>query len=307
MEKTAEFTAGGAAEYHIWFDSLEEMHAELPAMIRRHNLEASHQLTTWGMSNDAWFGFGINSYTEMTTKIRDGWPEYAELLGKRAAELDAALDLETVRAMTIDVRKRKRHRMDQGDTLDLPRVWNGDLDHAWERPVRVPRRSASQRYVTIYLDVSAAAMRNARDAVWRAIAAKKITDLFTSAGFSTEIWVGDSTSGAYVWNQNAPAKTWTGVRVKEFSQPINEDRLAAMSSVGMLRTHGFEMICGSPWKVQSSLGMPLNRGLVLPLRERQEAGERVIRIGECWSREEAIREVTAVAQSLLPQKLEEAS
>jgi hypothetical protein len=286
-------------EYHCWFESFEEYERVAPGMIQRANASEYHLLQNY-RRDESWLGIGADgTYAKMMDKVRNGWNEYRVKVQELADQIKEGLEIGTVEAMQMDVRKRKRRRSDQGDTLDMQRVWNGELDRAWERPERVPRRAPSQRYATIYLDLSAAARHSAHAGIYRAACAMSICDLLTVAGFATEIWCGDSSRNPHVdrW-AGAPQLAWTGVRVKEYSQPLNEDRLAALSSVGALRTLGFSMLLCSPWRVCMTYGTPHNRGLVLPLRERRDNEERVIRIGECWSIEAARAELSSVAFEL---------
>lgn len=283
-------------EYHIWFNSFEEMERELPKYNER-QLRNQQELRDTP-TGTYWFGHdkGFDGHLKL---VRDGWPQYADVVRAVSQRIEANLDLSTVQAMTTDVRRRKRMRRDSGDTLHMTRVWNGDLDHAWDRPERVPRRAPSQRYATIYVDLSSSAIRNASEGIWRAACAMKINDLFTSAGIATEVWVGDSTGAAYNGRGVTEAgATWTGVCAKEFTQPLNEDRLAVLTSIGTLRTVCFMMLAAAPYEIRSSFGSPFNHGLVLPLRERLAKGERVIRIGSCWSMDDAKREIAAVAAAL---------
>jgi hypothetical protein len=286
-------------EYHIWFDSFEEFERELPAMIARKNQLMYDSLKGSGFASGGtrWWGHS-EGYQGMMKRLREGWSEY--LTEVRVAEqlMDLHMELGTAEVIVKDVRRRKRHRRDMGDSLDMHRVWSGDLEHAWERPERVPRRAPSERYATVYVDLAAASMRDARDGIWRAAATMKICDLFTASGISTEIWTGDSTK--YPYQNGGPLKSWNAVRIKEFSQPLNEDRLAALSSVGTLRSLGFAMILGGPWAASTGYGSPLNEGLPLVLRERQKAGQRVIRIGECWTLADAKKELAIVARMLKP-------
>jgi hypothetical protein len=291
-------------EYHQWFDSFEELIAELPKLSERQPANIATLRSGMDDTSERWLGHSKGPVAHMGL-IRDGWPEYADAVRAAARVIEAGLDLSTVTAMTMDVRRRKRMRRDSGDTLHMTRVWSGDLEHAWDKPERTPRRSPSQRYATVYIDLVAASYRKAGEGIWRAACAAKLNDLFTSAGISTEVWVGDSVAHAYPDATAFARHTWVAVKAKDFMQPLNEDRLAALSSVGTLRTLGFMQLAAAPYRISSGFGMPSNRGLPLPLRERQERGERVIRIGECWSMHEAQREIDAVARSLANKEVED--
>lgn len=285
-----------AKEYHIWFESLEEMKAELPAMTERANPDrwlsycASHTYLA-----EKWFGV---ANAERAMELIDlGWPELSERLTQYTSQLKQTVDLASAEAVTIEVRRRKRHRMDYGDSLDMHRVWGGELDRAWERPVRTPRQTATQRYATVYVDLAMAGMYRFNTSTWRAAAALCMVEMLTAMGVNVEVWVGDSGRHSYA-DYDAPLYFWSGVRIKEYMQPLNDDRLATMCSAAMLRTWGFRMIMGGPWRTDYAYGYPLQTGIVKPLRDRQEAGERVFRIGNCLSLEEASRDVKGAIAAL---------
>jgi hypothetical protein len=292
-------------EYHQWFDSFEELALELPKMMERvpGNQRILSISREW-IRDVNWLGH-LGGARQHLQYIMSGWPQYAEAVRDAAKTIEATLDLSTVTAMTMDVRRRKRMRRESGDMLHITRVWNGDLEHAWDRPERVPRRAPSQRYATVFIDITAASYRKAKDGVWRAACAMKLNDLFTAVGISTEVWIGESSREAYPGNEREAYHSWRAVCAKNFMQPLNEDRLAALSSVGTMRTLSFEMMAASPYRIDTSFGYPLNAGLPINLRERQERGERVIRIGECWSVYDAHKEFAAVAAALANKEVED--
>jgi hypothetical protein len=172
-------------EYHQFHDSFEEMFAFCTQRLAV-NAGSARSIKDSFKNSKSWFG-GAESGEAMLDLISNGWPAYADQVRRTSMQLNATMELSTVEAMMIDVRRRKRRRGDQGDTLDMQRVWNGELDKAWERPVRTPRRAPSQRYATVFIDIGALGSRNAYDGIWRAACAMRVCDLLTTAGLSTEI------------------------------------------------------------------------------------------------------------------------
>ena len=63
-----------------------------------------------------------------------------------------------------------------------------------------------------------------------------------------------------------------------------------MVSVGFMRTAGFMAMGAGPWEPSSGFGSALGYGLPATLRERREAGEAVLRIGQCYSKQAVIEE-----------------
>lgn len=283
------------SEYHQWFDSFEELTKLTPEMINRKNSRLWAQLQENRHNNTSWFG-GPRTIGEMHDKVINGWPEMRTRTHLYVKQLNDTL--ETTEAIPIDIehRRRKRTRGDYGDTLDIHRVWAGELDKAWERPTKKPRLTLSERYVTLYADLCASSGKDAFASIWRAAVAIKLVDLYTQAGYSLEVWVGNS--ARYAYPGSSIVSSWYASRVKEYSMPVHEERFAAMLGVGYLRAVGFAQMVAGPYGADYSLGYPANEGLPLPLRERAANGERVLRVGECYSFHDAIRQLKKLAEPL---------
>lgn len=289
-----------AKAFHIWFDSIEEMEREIPSMTAVANGERwNHLLNGTGRYKDynsIWYY--ARTSQEAMAKCRDGWPELMEQLKPMIAKLRQSTGLATAAAVQVDVRRRKIRRGDNGDSLDMSRVWSGDLDTAWSKPVKFPRLSASQRYATIFADCSVSAHVNAVETLWRAAAAYCMVEMFNGMGVNTEVWSGLSGTECYQ-SHAAPYKLRGGVRVKQFSQPINENRLATMLCAPFYRTWLFGMYMCGPWQSAGGLGhIDDSKELVKPLDDRKQAGERVISMGRCLSFSDAVREVESVIKTL---------
>lgn len=285
-------------EYHLWYDSFEELEQQTPKDIQRvpvNSFNSNRERLQKHKRPFEWFG--ASSYEHATTYVRDGWPELLSILQECVETIKKRVDLASVEAVTIESRRRKRTRRDYGDTLDMHRVWSGELDKAWERPTRRRVLTPTQRYATIYCDLAMSSMFTSENAVWRAAASYCMYEMLTRLGISTEIWSGNVQHGLYVTSA-APYRLLTGVCIKTYNQTLNDDRLAAMMSGGFFRTYGFDMIYASKFEVYPHLGYPANAGLVKPLRDRQEAGERVFRVGDALSEYGAVLEVGKVVEQL---------
>lgn len=109
-------------------------------------------------------------------RVVNGWPEGAEEVFKRMADLDVPVPSSI---------RRKINRSDQGDELDIHSVYRGDLDHAWtsrrrkhsrsKMTVRIVTRSNQQRGIT------------SDQVFWRGAAVVKLSDMLTEAGYNVEI------------------------------------------------------------------------------------------------------------------------
>lgn len=273
-------------EYHQWFESLEELRRELPSMIKR--TPSNVREVTPFITDDArrvhWLG-GLTA-SEFYAALDTSWLAYAGKVDAAATDMQHVFESDPAESQQMMVRRRKRVQSDYGDDLSMSRVWGGELGTAWSRAVKKPRADRSQRYATIFIDLGSSASKSHEQGIWRSAAAKVMCDTLIRMGFSVEIWSGDSGRGLF--RHDKYICHWTGVRIKEYDQPLNNDRLATMTSMAMLRTVGFEMMAGSPWPIDGTFGWPNNKGLVKPLRERAEMGERVFRIDNLFYREEAL-------------------
>lgn len=285
-------------EYHVWFDSMEELDEDLKKIQLPENaVRYRHFLTRQGAGGYTpahWLG-GLSTGLEVLEKVRYGWPEMLARLQPIVAQLRTSLELDSVTPMGIEMRRRKRHRSDHGDSIDMHRVWGGQLDKAWERPIKVQRMQMTERYATLYSDLSVQHFVHTDHTLWRAAAMFCCVEVLTRMGINTEVWAGGSHSSSYI---GGPSMSWNAVKIKEFTQPLNDDRLASMLSAPFLRTIGFGMMLCAPWRPAGNMGIPHNSGLVQPLRDRQAAGERVFRMGECLTFEGAKLEVQKVIETL---------
>jgi len=231
--------------------------------------------------------WGAKSFEEVQHKIENGWPELREQLLKMMEGIELELPVFPSLQQT---RRRKRVRGEFGDDLDIQRVWSGQLDTAWARPVRTQRQAVNTKRITLAFDVTANAMVNNKMALWRAALCTLLVDSLARAGRVFEVWVVDSTSGPFTWHGRPPRNLWSAWCVKQAADPIVLDRLCAMVSVGFMRTAGFMAMGAGPWEPSAGFGAALNRGLPATLRERQAGGEIVLRLGECYSRPAVIQE-----------------
>ena len=279
---------------HVIYDSLEEFESQLPSLLTVNKYMADESLYVWHKhENVKWFG-DVGGAASVMQKVKSGWPEMYDRLLKMWGTQKPEVQLS---ASTVQVRRRKRRRGDYGDTLDMHRVWSGELDRAWERPVREYRLGVTQRHATIYIDTGISAAEDADNVLWRAAAALTMCDLLQAAGRSVEIYVGSSTHTTYR-SYSSPNFCWTAMRVKSYTQPLNPERLTAMVTAGFHRTYSFLMKLATPYQIAHNLGFSLNRGLPIQLTERAEGGELVVRLGHCTSRQQADRELENVRKML---------
>jgi len=234
---------------------------------------------------------GTTSVEDAFNKLRNGWPEMLEVLRTMLKEMT---DVPELAPSVARLRRRKRHRTDYGDTLDIHRVWSGELDKAWERPTSIERICATQRHVTIFVDVAVHCNINHYDAMWRGAAAMLICDRLQEAGRSVEIVIGGDVFRPVVTGQTVRY----GIKVKDYTTPLHEEVLAALVTATCFRTYGFIMLSATGERTVYGLGQPYGEGFPKQVQDRADAGEKIVRIGRCFNKQEAMAVVMQALDSL---------
>jgi hypothetical protein len=93
--------------------------------------------------------------------------------------------LSEVTAPAPKSRRRKAYRTDQGDDLDMQRVWQGDLEHSWTRFRR--EASVGPSRVLIIVDVAASSCTSAKSMALRGVAALVLASCLQEAGYTVAI------------------------------------------------------------------------------------------------------------------------
>jgi hypothetical protein len=82
-------------------------------------------------------------------------------------------------------RRRKPIRAAEGDELDMGRVWQGDLEHAWRNTKR--EQSVGPSRVLVAVQINAHAGVSAERLAWRGATALAYTNALLDAGFAVEL------------------------------------------------------------------------------------------------------------------------
>lgn len=179
------------------------------------NEYATNHWRNMGGDQNGWMGLSGTAKrgekaTAATMRLaREGWPEGA------ARVLSTAEQIEVPTILSI---RRRGTWCDQGDEIEMQRVWSGDLDRAWrmtkKRATRAPTR------VRIVLDSLAFAGEDAATMAMRGAAAVLLCDAMTAAGYSVEMrsaWQGAAVDRQF----------FLSVIVKSFDMPVDIGSLAA--------------------------------------------------------------------------------
>lgn len=167
-------------------------------------------------NNFEWCGLDANagpSPTEATIALaRNGWAAGVNLLS------DIPADDEPPAPRTV---RRRMRWGDYGDDVDMQRIWAGQLETAWRRPTKAQAHGPAR--FRIIVDSIAPSGENAASMRWRGVAALRLSDALTEAGYSVQVESGFIARG----NEDANNKYVLRVIVKPYEAPLDLAALAA--------------------------------------------------------------------------------
>jgi hypothetical protein len=276
---------GRYTDYERQFDSLAAFAALVPSKTNA-DMNASQMRNNHGRN---WLG-PVDTERQARDLFRTGWPEGVERLRKmRAAQLSAAQSV-----------KRMRCRADQGDELDIHRVWSGKFDQAWSATKRGKRTHT--RHIHLLATTQAACGIDQESVFWRGASVTRLADVLEEAGYSvaiTGLTVAGQTNEGY-------DKVTFAYPVKGYDQPLSLANVAAaLCCVAWHRILGFTAFASVPGVTHSYYGMNRDEvieGLIEDYEKHHLAGEHVIRLpsnmwSEMRSQEWLDEQIAAINQS----------
>ena len=217
------------------FNSLSEYVAAAAVPAELHNARSQSEYLEPSARDEAWHGIAADEATGegqvalVARMLREGWPRGLEMLE------DFARDM-TPPAPPVNMRRR-RSWGDQGDGVDMGRVWSGDLSRAWSRTARATARAP--RNYTIHINPSQPWFEDSGRMVWRSVAGLVLADMLTTAGYSVEIRLTVGTARAV--SKASPAALLHSVIVKPAGAPLDLQTLAAVAHPLMVRAVDFSL------------------------------------------------------------------
>lgn len=187
-------------------------------------------LGSFNLTRQDWLG--APDLATLEQRIREGWAEGAAMIaGLAASELPDPVSL-----------KRRREWADQGDELDIHRVYAGKLDTAWSRMGK--RNSRAPRRITIMCDLSCPWFQKADSLAWRGVAALKLSDALEAAGYQVQILAANCAVGVNDDRKKAVGHEAVAalVPIKHYDAPLD---LCSLASV--LVAPGFKRRYLHPW------------------------------------------------------------
>jgi hypothetical protein len=203
--------------------------------------------------SDSWYD-GCSTKEVHTIVKEQRWAKGLKRLEQHLSDL-------TVEVTPVKVRRTKRWT-DQGDVLDIHKVYSGQLDRAWQRSTRAPHTGPQNVRILSQSNISAATSGTV--IFWRGAAVVKLTDLLTQAGFNVQVEYGDFVSD--LTNNDSAYGSFTVL--KPYLAPLDINALVATTCfAGYSRCYNFQMRCGVPETVNGGLGYPCEHTAIMPQEE----------------------------------------
>ncbi len=195
-------------------NSMEELYKDYAAPAANPANEHLRDVYTTQRCKTDWYGLPVRTGKEAIEILRNGWSDGAKRINDNMNKLEAP------RAKSP---RRRPVWSDQGDTLDMQRVYCGRLDVAWRRTVR--REATGPAQITLVANLSISGGTSAEVLFWRGAAAIKLADILTEAGYSVQIV---SAYGNRKGSDHHGETHWTTeIILKPFHAPLD---LAAVAS-----------------------------------------------------------------------------
>ena len=164
------------AVYKYRFDSIDELVSALDAPLA--NARNSSDIIA-GAHNTRWACAHRETSCIADTQrhlAAQTFPEGVALVAELTQKLDAPTPVN---------RRRRPVRAPEGDELDIGRVWDGDLEHAWRNTRR--EQSVGPSRVLVAVQINAPAYVQASTLAWRGATALAYTSALLEAGFVVEL------------------------------------------------------------------------------------------------------------------------
>lgn len=184
---------------------------------------------------------------------------------------------------------------DQGDSVDMGRVYSGNLDKAWRSSPR--RRERAPRVISLDVDVGENCMIGADDLFWSGAAAVALTDALEDAGYRVELFATSST------HFNAEGKRHAGlmrVRAKMAQERMNPALTAAMVALpATFRWYHLMAWLKHPYHIGYGFGKSGTVDAILQqAMERDLVEGAEVTLQNSLSEERAVEEVTTALERL---------
>lgn len=203
-----------------------------------------------GEDRSSWYGAGCATGRDVQALLHKGWTAGRE---RMSGLLDT---IDTSQLVPVDTRRRL-HRCDLGDVVDLGAVYAGRLDAAWTRARR--QTSIAPQRIEICANMLCSGGDDSDVLFWRGAAAVALADKMDAAGYMTRIVVGfggQTTLG--------DERLSCRIIVKDHGAPLDIATASAVLLPGFFRAIGHGWTAGHCLKAGSSASMTVEQCQVEP-------------------------------------------
>lgn len=179
-----------------------------------------------------WLGGDCANAAQVRDKMERGYKKGQLRVSELLQQIDTTL------LVPQDLRRRI-HRADMGDTLDISAVYAGRHLTAWTRAKRM-NGLAPQR-IDILANMLISCVESADILFWRGAAAIALADALESAGYMTRLVYGFGSDSVYSDNESE-RRCSCRVTVKDHDKPLDLSTVSAMTLPGTLRAVGIQWV-----------------------------------------------------------------
>ena len=250
-------------------DKMHSIHLDSTAQLLEQKIPSRHDnnVKRWHKNFDggsAWGGSATATFDSVMEKAKNGDVELLEKMKSKQREFIKAVPM-TLRA-EVESKIRKLVWKDQGDEIDIHRVYCGQLDTAWRGQGTTPKEKR-EKYVHMLIDLQGHCAINAVDSFWRTAVATYIYQKLEAAGYRTKITVCAISTNRYDQYEGV---TTNSIDIKGYDQKVNPAKLAAMSHLGFYRSALFLTGALEDWDIKVGNGRPMNLTLSnLPIQVKR--------------------------------------
>ncbi|CAB4122600.1 hypothetical protein UFOVP28_19 [uncultured Caudovirales phage] len=188
----------------------------------------SHVDGKMAQKESEWYGFSASKgMRDIVGIVKDGWSDGASRLFDAASKVSKPV---------MESLSRKRVWADQGESINLDRLYSGDLDTMWQgwRRKRQPKQG---RVVKLGCNVAATGSTSTETMFWTGAAIVVLADVLTKAGYSVEV-------ALYNTATQGDSKPLAEVVVKQPDQHLSITSLASTICMpGFFRSVGITWLC----------------------------------------------------------------
>lgn len=173
--------------------------------------------------------FGTTSIASLKSELSGEWPKGFKRIDEKLSRLEAP------RVQSV---RRSQVWSDQGDTINMDKVYAGSLETAWRTSKRQSRNVPPSFRIVVSTGISADV--SADVLFWKGAAAIKLADALTEAGYNLEIVAVNLATpmGTHLKGNKYP---WAHeIKIKDFQAPFDRNTLGiAIAHPGFTRAGVF--------------------------------------------------------------------